>query len=92
MECEKMNCMCETPTREEMMMKIMEYKFAIGDLALYLNTHPEDEKALCLHNEYCKEAKVLTDNYQRVYGPLSNDYPCNKWRWLEQPWPWEGGF
>ena len=91
MECDNVNCMCEMGTRQEMMMKIMEYKFAIGDLALYLNTHPNDERALCLHNEYCKEAKIITDKYQRVYGPLSNDYPCNKWRWLEQPWPWEEG-
>ena len=33
----------------------------------------------------------LKDKYQKVYGPLSIYYPCNKWRWLEEPWPWEGG-
>ena len=35
--------------------------------------------------------KDLKDKYQKVYGPLSIYYPCNKWRWLEEPWPWEGG-
>ena len=50
-----------------------------------------DERALCLHNSYCKTLKELKDKYQKLYGPLSIYYPCNKWRWLEEPWPWEGG-
>ena len=37
------------------------------------------------------ELKDLKDKYQKVYGPLSIYYPCNKWRWLEEPWPWERG-
>ena len=63
---------------------------AIIELGLYLDTHPDDEKALCLHNEYAKRFKVLEDQYQRMYGPLSIMFPCRKWRWLEEPWPWEG--
>ena len=78
-------------TREELMMKIKSYNFAIIELGLYLNTHPDDEEALCLHNAYTKKLKDLKDKYQKVYGPLSIYYPCNKWRWLEEPWPWEGG-
>ncbi|MGC8141231.1 spore coat protein CotJB, partial [Salmonella enterica] len=41
-------------TREEMAEKIKAYSFAITDISLYLDTHPEDEKALCLHKNYCK--------------------------------------
>ena len=82
---------CNDNTRSEMMQKIKSYNFAIIELALYLDTHPEDEKALCLHNKYCKECKELKDKYQKVYGPLTINYPCNKWRWLEEPWPWERG-
>lgn len=77
--------------REEMMMKIRELDFAIIELGLYLDTHPEDRRALCLHNAYSREVKDLKDKYQKVYGPLTMDYPCNKWRWLEEPWPWERG-
>jgi len=77
--------------RKEMIMKIMELSFSITDLSLYLNTHPNDQKALCMHREYCKKLKEIKDKYQRMYGPLTIYYPCNKWRWLEQPWPWEGG-
>ena len=85
------NNRCNDNTRSEMMQKIKSYNFAIIELALYLDTHPDDEKALCLHNKYCKECKELKDNYQKVYGPLTINYPCNKWRWLEEPWPWERG-
>lgn len=80
---------CEA--RREMINQIRCYDFAINELALYLDTHPEDEKALCLHRKYCKQAKELKDKYQKVYGPLTINYPCNKWRWLEEPWPWERG-
>lgn len=77
--------------REEMMKHIKCYQFAIIELALYLDTHPDDSKALCLHRKYSRELKDLTDKYQKVYGPLTINYPCNKWRWLEEPWPWERG-
>lgn len=71
-----------------MLNKIKCYYFGITELALYLDTHPDDEKALCLHNRYCREYKDLTDKYQKVYGPLTITYPCNKWRWIEEPWGW----
>ena len=113
-ECEKENTV-DCDLRREMIQEIRCCEFAITELALYLDTHPDDQKALCLHRKYCKqfeevkgqiyqqllgkkqndayEAKVkeLKDKYQKVYGPLTINYPCNKWRWLEEPWPWERG-
>lgn len=77
--------------RDEMIEQIKCLNFAIVELGLYLDTHPDDDKALCLHRRYSKEFKELKDKYQKVYGPLSIYFPCNKWRWLEEPWPWEGG-
>ncbi len=94
MPCENnndMSCECKNELREEMMMQLRAYKFSIIELALYLDTHPDDEKALCLHREYAKKAKELADKYQKMFGPLTIDYPCKKWRWLEEPWPWERG-
>ena len=84
-ECEKERTVdCEL--RREMMNQIRAYDFAITELGLYLDTHPDDQKALCLHRKYAKEVKELKDKYQKVYGPLTIYYPCNKWRWLEEPW------
>lgn len=85
-----MQCDCQNMTeRDEMLQTIREINFTIIELGLYLNTHPDDEKAVCMHREYCKKYRELTDKYQKVYGPLSIYFPCNKWRWLEEPWPWE---
>lgn len=78
-------------TRQEMLNNIRSLNFAIVELGEYLDTHPDDRRAICLHREYCQQYKELTDSYQKVYGPLTIYFPCNKWRWLEEPWPWEGG-
>lgn len=89
MEC---TCKCECKPANncalqgELLQKIRCYAFAVNDIALYLDTHPTDSKALCLHRKYCQELKDLEDKCQRVYGPLTINYPCNKWRWLEEPW------
>ena len=64
-------CKCEEDTkvdcdlRKEMIQKIRCLEFAITELALYLDTHSEDEKALCLHRKYCKKLKELKDKYLR---------------------------
>ncbi len=94
-----MNCNCASNTEEcmdnrnairrDMMKQIKCLNFAVVELAEYLDTHPEDRKALCLHKEYCNQLENIKDKYQRAFGPLSINYPCNKWRWLEEPWPWE---
>lgn len=91
--CHHHNECCEERNRirEEMIGEIKCLNFAIIELGLYLNTHSNDQRAICLHKEYCRQLKELKDKYQRIYGPLSIYYPCNKWRWLEEPWPWEGG-
>lgn len=78
-------------SREKMINQIKQYKFSITDLAQYLDTHPDDRRAISLHREYCNIFKSLVDQYQRAYGPLTIMFPCNKWRWIEEPWPWERG-
>ena len=58
--------------KEEMLQQIRCCDFAITELALYLDTHPQDDKALCLHRKYCKQAKDLKDKYQKVYTHVIN--------------------
>lgn len=82
---------CDKLSREELLSKIKEYQFSVIELAIYLDTHPDDKKALMLHKEYTNILKDYKDKYQKIYGPLTINCPCNKWRWLEEPWPWEGG-
>lgn len=83
MEDEKLN-------RQELMQKIMEYKFAINDMALFLDTNPCSEKALKKHNEYVRKYKEYKEKYEREYGPLCIDTETDSWeKWVFEPWPWE---
>lgn len=79
-------CPMQEETREEMLQNIRCLGFAIVELAEYLDTHVDDEKALCLHREYATRLNDLKEKYQKVYGPLTINFPCNKWRWIEEPW------
>ena len=89
------NCVTNTGnanlSKEDLMLQLQSYGFAINDLALYLDTHPDDEKALRLHNQYARQYKEMYDEYERRFGPLTIFCPCKTWRWQESPWPWEGG-
>ena len=58
-------------SREKLLRKIMEYKFYINDLTLYLDTHPNDRKALGLHNEYVQKLDEVTKEFEKMYGPLT---------------------
>ena len=82
-ELEQRNCCCDNNdnhildnTRHDMLMRIKEYRFALVELNLYLNTHPDDTKALCLHNNYSRMLKDLETKNQKVSGPLTANYPC----------------
>ena len=57
--------------RQEMMKQIKCLSFAIVDISEYLDTHPDDRKAICLHKEYCNQLEEIKDKYQRVFGPVS---------------------
>ena len=88
------NIKCPNPRLAKFI--ISQYGGPDGELAASLRYLSQrfgmpDQKALCLHREYTKQLKDLKDKYQKMYGPLTIYYPCNKWRWLEEPWPWERG-
>ena len=52
------DCNSDNLTREEMLKQIKCLGFAVIELGEYLDTHPDDEKALCLHNKYSKDIKI----------------------------------
>lgn len=77
--------------QEKLLREVMAISFTAYDLHLYLNTHPYDQRALMLFNNSTQRARMMTDNYERMYGPLTaaaaTAYP---WQWINSPWPWEG--
>lgn len=81
--------------RKRMLMNIMAEEFTAVEFNLYLDTHPEDERALADYNHTVKKLNQLKCAYEEKYGPLTNfgfaesEFP---WRWVEEPWPWEINF
>jgi len=78
--------------RESMLMQIQMCRFAMNDLVLYLDVNPRNSNLIKLYNDYLKKVNELTNNYERMYGPLTNDgmtMPTNDWTWKNSPWPWE---
>ncbi len=80
----------EKLSKNELLMKIMEYKFSANDMALFLDTHPCDEKALKLHNEYVEKLNEYKRIYEKEYGPLTIYDEADSWSdWVYEAWPWE---
>ncbi len=78
----------------ELLTNIYAYGFAIVDLNLYLDVHPDDKNAINLFNQYVGEYKIMVEEYTRRYGRLEMagiNANQNKWTWVEEPWPWQKG-
>lgn len=67
--------------------------FAVVEITLYLDTHPDDREALDYFSHYSGLRRSALEVYGAKFGPLTVDTasPTNTWNWCEQPLPWEGG-
>ena len=64
--------------------------FAIQELALYLDTHRDDNEALELYRSYQKMYEDGAAAYEKMCGPLNHmSRSTGPYRWLDDPWPWE---
>jgi spore coat protein JB len=81
MECEQL----------ELLKALQAQEFTAFDLNLYLNTHPQDQRALTDYSRTIQEVKRLQQLYVSQYGPLMAEDNVNttSWRWAEDPWPWD---
>ena len=86
------NC-CQNKNKYDLLREIMALNFAVNDLVLYLDTHPSDRCAIKKHSEYAEKVIKLTEEYQKLYGPLTVNFTSdeNCWQWSDNPWPWERG-
>lgn len=77
-----------------MMHRLQQLQFAVEDLALYLDTHPNDKVALFKHRRITAELKQLKDAYEAQYGPLCiyNYETQDTWRYINGPWPWDSKY
>ncbi len=72
--------------------RIAAYKFALYDLALYLDSHPCDEKAMQLRGVYKERLTALINEYEQHYGKYvatMSDVQESWSEWVQDPWPWD---
>lgn len=76
--------------REAKLFNVMAYSFAINDLNLYLDLHPEDKSMLDMLENFIREEKIAKEEYNRNYGPLDIcEVKGDKFDWIDSPWPWQ---
>jgi hypothetical protein len=67
----------------------MSLSFAINDLNLYLDLHPDDKNINSKFNDYCKKLCEKELEYINMYGPLELEQTSkDKFNWINSPWPW----
>ena len=79
--------------REMLLKKINEVSFAVDDILLFLDTHPDCQEALDFYRQNVAIRKEALSEYARLYGPLTidtaDDSCTRSWEWIQQPFPWE---
>ena len=75
--------------RERMLRQLSAYDFAITELHIYLDTHPDDVSAERALKGYEEKSEKLRNEYEEKFGPLTSiNETGNRWAWIADPWPW----
>ena len=84
-------------TARKLMKRIDDASFAMDDVILYLDTHPDDRNALNYYRYVVALRKEAVKAYEASafeaqFGPLtaSANRDAAYWSWINDPWPWEG--
>lgn len=86
------NSGCEQQSRPSLFSEINEISFVLDELRLYLDTHPNCDKALDMYSKYQSLRREKVDEYTRNYGSIDAYYvnTDNGWSWGDDKMPWEG--
>lgn len=72
--------------------KLQEAGFALIELNLFLDTHPDDEEALKRLSESSASFEKLKEEYEMKHTLISAasvKSAEDQDKWLNDPWPWE---
>ena len=79
--------------REKLLRRVQMYDFALVDVIEYLDGHPNNTAALAYYSEMRTAYDKAAAEYEDAFGPLTArevDTRTGSWRWIDDPWPWEG--
>lgn len=73
--------------------QIRQCDFALYELNLYLDTHPNCRNALNTFRKYREMRNNAVFEYAKKYGSLTADMAEANgiWDWIKGVWPWEEG-
>ncbi len=77
--------------QQEMLLEVQKLQFVVLDMALFLDTHPNDPVALYRHKMYTEQLAKVKSEYEMQFGPMTifgHEFGDN-WRYINSPWPWE---
>ena len=80
--------------RRTLVERIRAYQFALIDLGMFQDSHPEAVQAQQLRKIYRDKLAGLIDRYEQSYGPyvLTQQDVTESWNeWIRDPWPWDNG-
>ena len=77
----------EQQEREALMSQIAAVSFALDDIVLFIDTHPNGAEAAAMRMQLIEERKRLLKQFDEKFYPLTKD--CVG-QWGEGPMPWEG--
>ena len=71
--------------------RLQALSFAISELGLYLDTHPTDQDAIELFNQYTEMYEDAMQKYEQEHGPLTQMQAgaSGTYTWVKGPWPWD---
>lgn len=78
-------------SKQDLLLDIMMYDFAVQDTALYLDLRKNEPEAQCYYNRNKQLLQMCKQEYEKYFGMLSNrsvfndDYDS----YVESTWPWE---
>jgi spore coat protein JB len=81
----------ENMCKEDLMNLIQTSNFAVIDLALYLDTHPDSRCALDTFHDYHHTLMKAVQIYEKRFEPLTiyGVFDEQEWSWKDEPWPWQ---
>ena len=82
--------------REKLKRQIYALDFALYELALFLDSHPTNRRAMELLSEYRQKREETVAEYESKFGKYiltHKDVPMSdSWQWIDSPWPWDTDF
>lgn len=78
--------------KEKAYLDLSRVAFAMHEVNLYLDTHPDDRMMINLFNDYRKMYVDMEEKYESAYGPLNTSSDAMEgipFTWVEKAFPWE---